>query len=54
MQINNKKNIILKINKLNKVFDEGSNNSLEAVKEVSLNILQNELTVLLGLSLIHI
>ena len=48
MQINNKKNIILKINKLNKVFDEGSNNSLEAVKEVSLNILQNELTVLLG------
>ena len=53
MQINNKKNIILKINKLNKVFDEGSNNSLEAVKEVSLNILQNELTVLL-LSLIHI
>ena len=48
MQINNKKNIILKINKLNKVFDEGSNNSLEAVKEVSLNIIQNELTVLLG------
>ena len=48
MQINNKKNIILKINKLNKVFDEGSNNSLEAVKEVSLNILQNELTVLIG------
>ena len=42
MQINNKKNIILKINKLNKVFDEGSNNSLEAVKEVSLNILKND------------
>ena len=46
MQINNK-NIILKINKLNGA-DEGSNNSLEAVKEVSLNIIQNELTVLLG------
>ena len=48
MQSTDKKNIILEINKLHKVFDEDSNNPLEAVKEVSLNITQNELTVLLG------
>ena len=42
------KNTILQIEDLHKVFDQSSPHPVEAVKGVSFNVQENQLTVLLG------